>query len=286
MRVFIALVIGGFWLQGCATDTAIEDIEAEFVMPKEVTAVVDEARQAADKGNLPAVREKYAQLVKEQPKNLAYRVEFASVLFRLGVIEDAERAYMTAAEVGYCELGRESASSEVHPEPEHSFANGKAQRQRYCSIILNSLGVIADMDADYASAEGYYQASLKAYDEDVSVYNNYGYSLLMAHRYPEAEAIFSHGVRVDPYAERVRHNWALAKAWQRNYKAALKTYSAQKKTPQGYNNIGYIALLNKDYDIAIELFEEAIRLSPSYYAKAGRNLEKAQELAAADKAGA
>lgn len=283
---FIMLLVSFYLLHGCATDSAIEEIEAEFVMPKEVTAVVDEARQAADEGDLAKVREKYALLVEENPHNLAYRVEFASVLFRLGAITEAEDAYIVAADVGYCELGRGGVTNNVVPEPDDSPASGKAQRQRYCSIALNSLGVIADMDADYVSAEGFYQASLKAYDQDVSVYNNYGYSLLMSQRYTEAEAIFSHGIRIDPYAKRVKHNLALAKAWQGEYKAALKTYSAKQHNPQAYNNIGYIALLKKDYDMAIELFEEAIRLSPSYYAKAGRNLEKAQALAAASKKGA
>lgn len=113
------------------------------------------------------------------------------------------------------------------------------------------------------------------------MYNNYGYSLLMTRRYAEAEVILQHGMRLDPYSQRVKHNLALAKAWQGRYQAALKVYSNQRDNPEACNNIGYIALLNQDYRVAIDLFEKAIRLSPSYYAKAGRNLERAQSLAAA-----
>lgn len=275
MRTCLLSFLSLVFLSGCATDKAVEEIEQEFVIPEEVRSVVDEARQAAEGGDLLAAREKYALLVSENPNDLGYRIEYASVLFRSGGIEEAEQAYIDASDIGRCQLGVDGNSSSGS---EQKQSVDDVKRLRYCSIALNTLGVIADMDGDYPAAEGFYQASLKAFDRDVSIYNNYGYSLMMAHRYPEAEAIFQHGVKLDPYAERLRHNLALAKAWQGDYKAALKAYSSGRDDPEAYNNIGYIALLKQDYQLAVEYFERAITLSPSYYAKAGQNLEKAQAL--------
>lgn len=274
MRTGFVLVFIVLSLLGCATDAVVDDIESEFVMPAEVVSVVDDARAAYESGDLAATREKYAQLVEDYPDNLDYRVEFASVLFRVGLIEESEAVYIGATELGGCTLDRNDSEA-----AELKDASPDWVRKRYCSISWNTLGVIADMDGEFSAAEGFYKASLSAFDRDVSVYNNYGYSLMMAHRYKEAEAIFLRGLKVDPYAKRVKHNLALAKAWQGQYAAALQVYSNLHRDPQAYNNIGYIALLNKDYAVAINLFEEAIRLSPSYYAKAGRNLQRAQSLA-------
>ena len=45
-----------------------------------------------------------------------------------------------------------------------------------------------------------------------------------------------------------------------------------------FNNIGYIAMLNKQYLVAENYFKKAISISPSFYVHAARNLEKVQNL--------
>ena len=56
------------------------------------------------------------------------------------------------------------------------------------------------------------------------------------------------------------------------YDQAVKTFSTVIGKPQAYNDVGYVAMRQGDYEQAHELLTEAIRLSPVYYEKAYENL--------------
>lgn len=63
---------------------------------------------------------------------------------------------------------------------------------------------------------------------------------------------------------------------------------AMRRQPreEALNNIGYIALLKKDYRSAISYFEQALEASPRWYPRAAANLERARQEAAAARSAA
>jgi Flp pilus assembly protein TadD len=60
------------------------------------------------------------------------------------------------------------------------------------------------------------------------------------------------------------------------YDQAVETLARAVDRPKAYNDIGYIALANGHNQIAQNLLEEAIRLSPVHYETAQRNLALAR----------
>jgi Flp pilus assembly protein TadD len=134
------------------------------------------------------------------------------------------------------------------------------------------------MGSDFVGAEKHYAKAIEYRPDDAAFYNNYGYSLMMAHNYEKAENILRQGYSLAPNSKRIRNNLAFSMAWMGKYDQALETFSETLDDPEAFNNIGYIALLSHDYSRAINLFEKAIELSPAYYVKASHNLKKAQRL--------
>jgi len=126
---------------------------------------------------------------------------------------------------------------------------------------------------DYKKSAEFYNSALELQPDNVTVLNNYGYSLIMSHKYAEAEAVLRKASYVEQDDIRSVNNLAIAIAWQKRYDEAVKMASSQIKPYVAYNNIGYIAYLNKDYDIASSYYKKAIILSPKYYKKAEKNLE-------------
>lgn len=146
--------------------------------------------------------------------------------------------------------------------------------------ILNAHGVIADLRGNYQLAAQYYQKALvTAPDrERANVCNNRGYSLLMSQDYPEAVKTLHLCLQINPYLDRTRNNLGLAYAWTGNYDEAYKIFSRILEPHQASNNVGYIAMLKKEYSIAEKYFNKAIDQSPSYYKKAFVNLTKLKAL--------
>jgi len=138
---------------------------------------------------------------------------------------------------------------------------------------LNGLAIISDINGKYDESDTLYHDALKLMPDDADLMNNYGYSLIMAHKFAEAERLLRR-LNIQGQGDvRTVNNLAIAIAWQKRYEEAVKVASTQSKQYIAYNNIGYIAYLNKDYDVAASYYKKAISLSPRYYKKAEKNLE-------------
>ncbi len=295
-------------LPGCATDKAIKEIEQEFVIPESMQA----ARLAAGNGDYGAAIEKYRATLADNPGDSMAKLELSSLYLLQGDAEPAEVllqevlvscgadfTHVLVAELG---VEQEEAGGGADGDSEQGLAKGEdltaspvveggeqlggntgelAQGSilpANCAKAWTDLGMIADIRSDYFTAERYYLEALQAEKNNADIYNNYGYSLMMSRRYIEAEEVLRQGLNLDPRFKRLKNNLALCKAWQKDYSEALQIYSADLDDPEAYNSIGYIAMLNEDYDLAISYFEEAVSLSPTYYLKAAKNLNRAVRL--------
>ena len=140
---------------------------------------------------------------------------------------------------------------------------------------LDGMGLVSDLRGKSDTARGWYQAALNVRNDEPTLYNNYGYSRMMARDFPAAEQLFRQGLKLEPGMIRLRNNLLLAISWQGDYERAVE---ARGDIPLhvALNNVGYIALLRKDYDVSARLFQRAIDASPGWYERAAANLETAR----------
>jgi Flp pilus assembly protein TadD len=139
--------------------------------------------------------------------------------------------------------------------------------------MWNALGVIADVFGDYPVAVDYYKKALFLSPESAMLMNNLGYSMMMAHEYAAAENTLRRALVSEPKNLRVVNNLSISIAWQGRYLDAIEQLTTVMDAAAANNNIGYVAYLRGDHQQAKILFEKAMRLRPTYYAKAAKNLE-------------
>ncbi|MBT8099446.1 MAG: tetratricopeptide repeat protein, partial [Gammaproteobacteria bacterium] len=141
----------------------------------------------------------------------------------------------------------------------------------------NALGVIADGDHDYERALTHYNNALALNPDSDSALINRGYSMFLNDLYREAALDF-YTVAKRSDNPRAWRNLAMVYARQGWYEDALETYLEVMKPAEAHNEIGAIAIDNGDIDAARHHLGEALRLSPTYFARAEKNLAELRRL--------
>lgn len=236
--------------QGGARYKALAIYQAILADTPDDVAVLQLASELADRiGEAAAAAAWYESLARLQPEVLDWR----------------ERLAMNQIQLGRLGAARESLMKIFAVAPTRWMA-------------LSGLGLLADIEGNYAEAQIFHLKAIEyGWDQPVA-HNNYGYSLLMAQRYAEAEQAFRNGLYLERGNERLGNNLVIALAWQGRYEDAVQEGRKSFKEWIVYNNVGYIAQQRGDYPTAISMFQTALSTSPSFYPKAAENLQGAQRL--------
>jgi tol-pal system protein YbgF len=149
----------------------------------------------------------------------------------------------------------------------------------------NGMGTIADIEGDYATAIEHYQAALRLNPRSAQILNNLGYSEYLSGNWHAAMMRFVQAVNIDPGFERAWYNIGLMYTRQGNYEDAFVAFRNVLGTPQAYNDIGYICMMDGYYDVAESYFNKAVKSSPSYYLKAHENIDRLERLRERNTAG-
>jgi Flp pilus assembly protein TadD len=139
--------------------------------------------------------------------------------------------------------------------------------------MWDSLGIIADVFGDYSLAVSYYNKALAISPDHAMLLNNLGYSMMMAHEYVAAENTFKKSLVLEPGNVRAVNNLSISIAWQGRYDEAVEHLRTVMDEAASYNNVGYVAYLSGDYELAEDYFIKAMRLRPTYYKRAASNLD-------------
>lgn len=143
---------------------------------------------------------------------------------------------------------------------------------------LNGLGVIADLNKKYDAAIGYYQKALNNNSGSPMILNNIGYSYYLKGDEKNARNYFNQALSFDSQYQRAIHNLALIEIKHQQYPAAIALFNRIMPAHESYNNVGYICMLNRQYESAENYFRQAIQESPTYFPKAEENLEQLKTL--------
>jgi Flp pilus assembly protein TadD len=137
----------------------------------------------------------------------------------------------------------------------------------------NGLGVIADLEQNTAEAINYYQVALAIEPSNPMLLNNLGYSYYLKGDELKARDLFKQALNLDTQYKRAIQNLALIEIKNGDFTSAAMLFNRIMSPHETYNNIGYIAMLNGQYDTAEEYLRRAIDESPVYFPKAQENLK-------------
>ena len=142
------------------------------------------------------------------------------------------------------------------------------------------LGLVHDVKRDFVTANSYYSLALKIAPNTPAVLNNYAYSLYLSGAWDKAEQIFLKLLNRNPAHYHGALNFGLLQARRNQLKEALATLERVLPRAAAYNELGYIVMLDGQYDTAERLYELAMVNSASYFPRAYENLEFVRALRA------
>lgn len=215
----------------------------------------------------------------------------ADILYRIGSIHHS-RENNRLAELAYQWV--------LRLEPEHIQAGtglgllylerrqydaAKVQLESVVSVATrapwqayNALGVLADMESRPGDAGAWYQQALEINPGSALILNNLGYSRYLNGDWPGAREALEAALRVNGNYELAWRNLGLVHAREKNYQFALEALGRAGNESEAYNDVGFVSMMEGDYNQALSFFREAMRLSPVYYVKASENADNTRRM--------
>lgn len=139
----------------------------------------------------------------------------------------------------------------------------------------NALGQVRDQKQKWDDAEISYLRAIALRPQTASVHNNLGVSYLYQLRLDEAVAQFDRSLSLKGGIATVEGNRVVALAMKGDYDGAVQGISWSQRQ-YGYNNLGFVALLNGDKSRARGFLDKAEEESPRFYPIAAENLKSLQ----------
>ena len=300
-KIILILFSASIFLSGCSTTSTVVDQknnsesfsdldafydgESELIysnkeLPAEAKDIIIQGDTALGKGKLDEALYQYVKAIELDNTSDVALYKIAEIHSMRGNAKRAKKAYEMVLEINPDHAGaheglglhllneRQYDEARIHLTKAES--NGTTGNWR----IYNSLGVISDLENDYNQAILYYGKALALQPELPLILNNMGYSRYMLGEWDEAEKYYRMAVLKDKYFERAWRNLGLLYTRKGNYEEAVTIFARVEGLPEAFNDVGYICMLNGEYEISEAFFKRAIKLSPRYYATANDNLRK------------
>lgn len=141
--------------------------------------------------------------------------------------------------------------------------------------VWNNLGYAEDLLQSWDEAEAAYKRAAELNPDSPAPLNNLGMSYFRQGRYDEAITVFDAALMRDPSLEIAELNMRIAQAMNGDYANALAGADESERAVI-LNNMGVAAMARGETDTAKKMFREALDASPTFYAVAYNNLERAQ----------
>lgn len=179
--------------------------------------------------------------------------------------------------LAYEGLGRAHFQNRSYADAEKNFRKAVELNPKLWRSF-DYLGNIFDYRKQHDRAIYEYSRAIQAKPDEGSLYNNLGVSYSMLGRPEEAVEAFEMAIERNFRESRVWNNLGLVLANLEEYDRAFEAFRNGGGPAQAYNNIGVVYLNQGRYADAVHCFKRAIEIEPSFYAKAGENLKKAEAM--------
>jgi Flp pilus assembly protein TadD len=266
VHALLLVVCFAYVLTGCATAPQIDDEPNPEKRQATIATTLRLAESDFQLQRYPAALLKYEQVIELEPDNRQARLGAANSARELGSYDSAIKYFdiLLARDDQDVEAMEGKAITLLGAgdyENARTLLQDIVSRDERRWRGFNALGVLADLESDFSLSSDYYQRALA----------------LEPHEYAKAEAILAKGLAIEPGYFRIRNNLAIALSWQKKYQEALDVLVAKLPYAVACNNVGYIAMLNEDYDSAKYYFKTAISSSTRFYVEAARNLDRVEK---------
>lgn len=267
-----AMQIAAMAYQAGDLDQALyQYLKAIELDPKRYEALVWIGRIHRERGNVQLAEMAFADVLASEPENL-------DALAEMGLLRLARRDHQGAQALLFkvIALDQRRLGNEIG-EGAPDVAALKVDSQSPLKVY-NGLGVLADLNNDFALSEAYYHLAMQIDPRSVLVQNSLGYSYYLAGQWPQAERTYQRGIGYDAAYKPLWRNYGLLLARMERYEEALSAFEQIGKRAEASNDVGYICLVEGKLDAAEQFFRSAIEQSPVYYATAWENLNRVQQV--------
>lgn len=240
-------------------------------------ATSGEIEQAIESGRLDQARLMIADMVAPGAPAEAQEAALAHLAFASGRDEEALARYQallgaSPADRKACERGGIAAVrlhrlDAARPLLECATASPDASWRAW-----NALGVLADLEQDWATATNHYGRALELSPDNPRVLNNIGYSHLLQGDWGEAIRLFERAQAIDPAIARLANNLELARAAIDEDLPRRRPRESASDWASRLNDAGVAAELLGDRQRAIANFTRALEASGKWYDRAANNL--------------
>jgi Flp pilus assembly protein TadD len=205
--------------------------------------------------------------------DLAYaRGRYAEALARyeaLVKIAPSDRTVLEPAGIAALKLGDAERASPLLLRA--TAGNGGSWR------AWNALGAIADIKADWATADQCYDQAERRAPTEAAPVNNRGWSLLLRGRWQDARAYFERAAVMNPNSKRIADNLELANVALSADLPRRRPGESDRAWAERLNDAGVTAEILGDRQRAVAAFTQALDASGSWYERAANNLEAVKQ---------
>lgn len=286
-RILI-VIVAGTALSACGTkrkappEVLAASKAVEQSVRQEREALMNKARTSMQGGDVKVAIEGYERVLKTDPDNSDARMGLAEALLKAGKYDQAiihfrkltDHPQHRAESLQGLGLSLVLKGDTVEGQKALSAAVGE---EPSLWRVWNALGQNWDNQKNWRRAEACYRKALEINPNADVVYNNLGMSYFMQAQYRKAVAQFNRALQLNKKLDAARLNRRLALAMLGRYDEAIEGVDPAEQH-RVLNNIGYIAMLRDDLELARAYFQRAIEVSPSYYPTANNNLRRVEEL--------
>lgn len=238
----------------------------------------------------------YSKALAVNPDNNAIRMKKGRLLTRQGLYAKALVEYQEVFQrdpangLAHMAAGQIYFSNGLYKQAESHFSKALAADAGQWKGHM-FIGVIANYDGDLEKALTHLEAALALQPDNGEILNNLAITWSMNNDLEKAAFYFGKALRAGPspdsqaiagvaggkaFKERVCNNLGVALARLGKYEQALEAFRIVGNDAGAYNNLGYVLFLEGRHKEAVQYFEKAMQLSPTYYTKADGNLKRAR----------
>ena len=138
----------------------------------------------------------------------------------------------------------------------------------------NALGVLADINRDWPSADAAYAEADRRASDNAQVLNNRGFSMLLRGQWTAAIGDFERAYALDPSSARTANNLELARSAMAQDLPRRTPGETDSSWASRLNDAGMAAQILGDRPRAVAAFTQALEASNLWYQRAANNLER------------
>lgn len=125
------------------------------------------------------------------------------------------------------------------------------------------MGMIHDKRGEHEQAQAQYELARERDPNRYEIHNNLGMSFLMSEDYARAVKSFRDAIYLEPRDATLYNNLAMAAGRQGDYATAYDNFRRHSSDADALNNLGYVSLMNHDFERAIRYFERSLLEGPT-----------------------